>query len=310
MGVRASWLVDAARLTGYPVTVQSGCFGRGHGDFRVIEGVGCHHTAGPRNGDYPSLLVVRDGRAGLKGPLSNYGLGRSGTIQCIADGVSYHAGASNWAGFTDLNDEFIGIEAESMGTIDDWTPPQRDCYPRLVAAILFYIRRDASRAAGHKEICRPAGRKIDPAFWDMKTMRSQIAWYLEDPLNRIPRFKAVTPARPAPADLLEDDMGVQNFIIPPGAGVRGMRLNIPTGKASSIVARSWVSMSLNGPKAGSGRVFAQSDHGGIADRWYNMSFKDGLSTRDWWELPDGTTQAVVQYDMPDGGTITLEWAGK
>lgn len=203
MGVRAHWMADAAMLTGYPVNEQRGWRGRGHGDFRVIEGVVGHHTAGPKSGNYPSLLVVRDGRAGLEGPLSNYGLGRDGTIFCIADGVSWHAGASSWSGFRDLNDEFIGIEAESVGTSDDWTPEQRDAYPRLVASILFYIRRDATRFAGHKEACLPRGRKIDPAFWNLNGFRDHVSWLLRDPLRRIPRFaNPPTPPRPRPR---EDD---------------------------------------------------------------------------------------------------------
>lgn len=198
--MRATWLADAARLTGYPVNEVAGWRGRGHGDFRVIEGVVEHHTADGPTGIYPSLGVVRDGRAGLAGPLANLGLGRDGTIFVIADGVAWHAGASRWAGYTDLNDEFIGIEAESTGTRDDWSAHQRDAYPRLVAAILFYLRRGADRACGHKECATPLGRKIDPAFWDLNAMRGQVAWYLTDPVRRIPRFTAPAPP-PAPKEL-------------------------------------------------------------------------------------------------------------
>jgi hypothetical protein len=187
MGVRAVWLADAARLTGYPVLEVAGWRGRGHGDFRVLEGVVAHHTADGPTGVYPSLGVVRDGRAGLAGPLANLGLGRDGTVLVIADGVGWHAGASTWAGFRDVNDEFLGVEAESVGTRDDWTAAQRDCYPRLVAACLFYLRRDANRCAGHKEIALPLGRKVDPAFTDMNAFRQQVAWMLADPLARINR---------------------------------------------------------------------------------------------------------------------------
>lgn len=185
-GIYVPWLVDAARLTGYPVLEVAGWKTRGHGGMRVVEGVVGHHTAdGP--GEYPSLAVVRDGRADLAGPLANFGLGRSGTIYVIAAGCCWHAGASAWAGFTDLNDEFLGIEAESKGTVDDWTPAQRDAYPRLVAACLYYMSRAANRFAGHKEVALPAGRKIDPAYLDMTAMRSMIAVMLADPLARIPK---------------------------------------------------------------------------------------------------------------------------
>jgi hypothetical protein len=187
MAIYVPWLADAARLTRYPVVEVAGWRTRGHGGMRVVEGVVAHHTANGPRGDYPSLNIVRNGRAGLRGPLSAYGLGRSGTIFVIAAGQSWHAGASAWARYIDLNDEFLGIEAESVGTRDDWTPAQRDAYPRLTAAILYYMRRGADRVAGHKEVCRPRGRKIDPAYWDMNAFRSRVAWMLADPQKRIPR---------------------------------------------------------------------------------------------------------------------------
>jgi hypothetical protein len=199
-GIYIPWLGDAARLTGFPVVEVTGWRTRGHGGYRVVEGVTPHHTGGAATGEYPSLGVVRDGRADLAGPLSAYGIGRSGTIYVIAAGVSWHAGASRWAGFTDLNDEFLGIEAESTGT-GVWTAAQRDVYPRLCAAALYYMSRDASRIGAHREVCLPAGRKVDPTGIDMPTLRAQVATMLIDPLHRIPRNAATssTPTQVAPA---------------------------------------------------------------------------------------------------------------
>lgn len=194
-GIWINWLVEAGLLTGYPVVEISGWRARGHGGFRVVEGVVPHHTADGPNGNFPSQRIVTDGRADLAGPLCNYGLGRDGTIFVVAAGVAWHAGASAWAGFTDLNDEFVGIEAESVGSRDDWTPQQRDCYPRLCAAILHYIHRGPDRLAGHKECALPHGRKIDPAFWDLNDMRNKVNYMLGDPLRRINRFNS-TPPRP------------------------------------------------------------------------------------------------------------------
>lgn len=185
-GVFVPWLVDAARLTGYPVVEVKGWQTRGHGGFRVLEGVVGHHTAdGP--GEYPSLGIVTNGRADLAGPLCNFGLGRSGTIYVVAAGVAWHAGASAWAGFTDINDEFLGIEAESKGTVNDWTNAQLDAYPRLVAAILYYLRRDAARFCGHLECALPKGRKIDPAFINLGEFRAHVGKLLADPLHLIPK---------------------------------------------------------------------------------------------------------------------------
>ena len=113
-------------------------------------------------------------------------------------------GASTWAGYRDLNDEFLGIEAESRGTVDDWTPEQRDCYPRLCAAIMHFLRRGADRVAAHKEVCLPRGRKIDPAYWDMNDLRGKVGWMLADPQNRIPRGGG----GPAPAAPDDEEQGM------------------------------------------------------------------------------------------------------
>jgi peptidoglycan hydrolase-like protein with peptidoglycan-binding domain len=213
-GIYVPWLADAARLTGYPVSEVSGWRTRGHGGFRAIEGVVGHHTAdGP--GEYPSLNIVTRGRADLAGPLCNYGLARSGAVYVVAAGVAWHAGASRWAGFTDLNDEFLGIEAESAGTRDDWTPAQRDSYPRLVAAALYYMRRNAARFGGHKEVCLPPGRKIDPAFIDLPAFRSRVDWLLADPLNRIPKNGGVV----ADGWIKEEDLMVP--VMRAGDGTKG-----------------------------------------------------------------------------------------
>lgn len=187
-GIYVPWLADAARLTGYPVAEVSGWKSRGHGGMTAVEGVVLHHTAGPKTGEYPSLQVVRDGRSDLPGPLANFGIGRSGTVYVIAAGLAYHAGASSWAGFSDLNYRFLGIEAESTGLgAGDWTPAQLDCYPRLVAALLYYMRRNADRACAHRECATPKGRKIDPTGIDMNAFRGRVAELLGDPLHRIPR---------------------------------------------------------------------------------------------------------------------------
>ncbi|MGW4127941.1 peptidoglycan recognition protein family protein [Amycolatopsis japonica] len=176
------WLADAARSTGYPVVEVPGWRSRGHGGLRLVEGVVGHHTgtSDKAPGDYPSLGVVTNGRSDLPGPLCNLGLGRSGTIYVVAAGVAYHAGASRWAGFLDLNDEFLGIEAESAGT-GVWTAAQIDAYPKLVGALLRYMNRGTDRYAGHKDVCLPVGRKPDPVGIDSSWMRARAANPLPTP---------------------------------------------------------------------------------------------------------------------------------
>jgi len=307
------WLADAARMTGYPVVEVAGWRTRGHGGMRVVEGVVGHHTAdGP--GEYPSLFIVRDGRADLAGPLAHLGLGRSGTVYVIAAGQCWHAGASEWAGFLDLNDEFIGIEAESRGTTDDWTPAQHDAYPRLVAALLYFMRRDASRFGGHKEVCLPKGRKIDPAFWDLGGMRERVAWLLADPLGRIPAFAnpptavedlvayrlapTIPPAGAAPDALPTGDWpAVEETIATPGpvGGWRGRFLFHPVfGWRGGFIQEAW-----SGPSQT--HYVARYDPAKKTGGLYVPAF-----TSPPWELPAGDKCLVLRYAAPNPGSVGPE----
>lgn len=329
MAVWIPWLADAARLTGYPVSEVAGWRTLGHGGFRVVEGVTAHHTADGPSGDYPSFNVVRNGRAGLAGPLSNYGLGRTGRIQVIAAGACWHAGASRWAGFTDLNDEFIGIEAESVGSRDDWTAAQRDCYPRLVAAALYYMRRDASRLCGHKECALPLGRKVDPAFWNLNEMRNRVAWLLADPLRRIPRGGGVVappkPVPPAPvkrggivipielpATPMPKDLNLEKSADWPWVEkvfnlgfVQGWRgkcnIRVSFGHPGGRVFRAH----FDTPVDGKPRVIAWK---GLPE-WPGYSVRPPyLATSDFaCEAPAGPTSLMISYAAPGGGSLNVEW---
>jgi hypothetical protein len=157
-------------------------------------GVLCHHTAGPAAGDYPSERVVVNGRTGLPGPLCNLGLTRSGTWVVVAAGTAWHAGtgAASWVPANQGNTHLIGVEAESVGTRDDWTPQQRESYPRGVAALLRALEVGPERAIGHKEWA--PGRKIDPAFWDMNSFRADVARWMNT-------ITAVEDDLPTPADV-------------------------------------------------------------------------------------------------------------
>lgn len=182
MGIFVPWLADAARMTGYPVVELGGWRTRGHGGMRAVEGVVGHHTATSDKaaGDYPSQRIVTAGRSDLAGPLCNFGLGRSGAVYVVAAGIAWHAGASAWCGFRDLNSTFLGIEAESAG-YGAWTAGQRDAYPRLVAAALHYARRGAERYGGHKDVCLPTGRKPDPTGIDTRWMQDTVRSFGNDP---------------------------------------------------------------------------------------------------------------------------------
>lgn len=164
-------LADVVRTSGLKVVEVAGWRTRGHGPMTSVEAVICHHTAGAPTGDYPSLGVVRDGRKGLDGPLSQLGLGRSGTVYVIAAGVCWHAGATFYA--WQNNWHAIGIEAEATGTAE-WPSVQYNAYVRLCAALRRGYAVPNSRVLGHKEVAKPLGRKPDPNF-NMDVFRRKVA---------------------------------------------------------------------------------------------------------------------------------------
>ena len=108
-----TWLRDVLKAADLKVSLVPGFENRGRGDVGQISGVICHHTAGPRNGNMPSLGTLIKGRTGnkpLPGPLAQLGLGRDGTYFVIAAGRAIHAGIGEFKGVKNGNTNFIGIE--------------------------------------------------------------------------------------------------------------------------------------------------------------------------------------------------------
>jgi peptidoglycan hydrolase-like protein with peptidoglycan-binding domain len=169
-----TWLPDVLKIAGLKVSVVPGWENRGRRDVGRIFGVICHHTAGPKTGNMPSLKTLVNGRPGLPGPLAQLGLGRDGTYFVIAAGRANHAGKGKFNGVTNGNSNFIGIEAENTGEDTDPFPEvQMEAYRRGVAAILKHIGQGQDFCAGHKEYAKPDGRKIDTLF-DMVKFRSTV----------------------------------------------------------------------------------------------------------------------------------------
>lgn len=210
-------LGDVLRKAGLPVREIPGWKTAGHGAMAQVLGVLAHHTAGAAKGEgvlgglripgYPSLDIVVNGRPGLDGPLANLGLTRDGTWVTVAAGQAWHAGTGSapWCPANAGNSHLIGVEAESVGTRDDWTDAQRGSYPRGVAALLSHFNLPASRAIGHKEWTT---RKIDPAFWGMNQFRVDVA-----------RWQATAskpPAAPAPRPVEDDVIIVMCESVPKG----------------------------------------------------------------------------------------------
>lgn len=181
-------LADVVRRSGLTVHEVDGWKTRGHGPMDdKLTGVVCHHTAGPKTGDHPSLGVVTNGRPGLAGPLSHLLLSRSGEVHVVAAGLCWHAGAVRNIAWT--NRHMIGIEAEATG-VDAWPAVQLEAYARLCAELARGYSLKVDNVLGHKEVCDPPGRKIDPNF-SMPAFRRDVVALLDRPAP-------TTPGKPAP----------------------------------------------------------------------------------------------------------------
>jgi hypothetical protein len=158
------WIADALRAAQLPhgLSFEPGWETRGSVNF-APEVVLDHHTGSLRD----ITAMLRDGRPGLSGPLSQIELRRSGEVRVIAAGRANHAGAGSWRGVTG-NTRALGIEATSDGK--SWTPMQLEVYPIVNAALLRGIHRDALWLCGHKEW---TSRKWDPGAIDMGQMRNK-----------------------------------------------------------------------------------------------------------------------------------------
>jgi peptidoglycan hydrolase-like protein with peptidoglycan-binding domain len=197
MAFSLTWLPDVLTAAGLKVAPVEGWKTRGRGEMGKVQGVICHHTAGSRNGNMPSLGLLIKGRSDLPGPLSQLGLGRDGTFYVIAAGRCNHAGKGSWQGITTGNSNFIGIEAENTGSMKDfpWPSVQMDAYCRGVAAILNHVQKSAAFCCGHREYALPKGRKDDPLF-DMGAFRDSVAAILNGTGPAAPLIPTTEPAKP------------------------------------------------------------------------------------------------------------------
>src|SRR5262245_28700557 len=60
MPFKLTWLPTVLKNAGLKVAEVDGWPNRGRGDAGEIKGVICHHTAGPKGGNMPSLGIVKD----------------------------------------------------------------------------------------------------------------------------------------------------------------------------------------------------------------------------------------------------------
>jgi hypothetical protein len=178
-------LASLARGAGLTVQEAPNWVGHNHGSMTSVSCIVIHHTAGSATGDYPSYNVVRNGRTGLPGPLAQLGVGRSGKVYVFSNGLAYHAGTVKETWMNNANS--IGIEVESVGTGPEWPSVQVHATAKMVAALCKRYGVPVSRVLGHKEICYPVGRKVDPVGipGDMPAFRALVQQYIneEDVVN-------------------------------------------------------------------------------------------------------------------------------
>lgn len=179
------WLTKLEELAdpkyGLEVVFESGWKRRGASggaQMKTVAGVLWHHDVAPRSGIYPLRSMLRDGRAGLSGPLCHIGFDRNGVVHVVGAGKANHAGTGSVPGVVRNggNTRLIGIEMTSAGTKPwDWTDAQLRQMPLLGAALNDVFGLTASKHWAHYEYSN--GGKIDPAGLPgaMPGLRSRIA---------------------------------------------------------------------------------------------------------------------------------------
>ncbi len=176
--MRLLTLPALCRRAGLDVVEVSGWQQRG-AEMGNVGAVLAHHTATGRNwSDSAVDALLRDGRPGIPGPLSQVGLDRKGRVRIIAAGTANHAGRGSWHGVSG-NSRAVGVEAYNDGTGETWPAVQLDAWDALNAVLLDLLDLPVSRLCGHREWAPT--RKTDPAGIDLTAMRARAASLLTTP---------------------------------------------------------------------------------------------------------------------------------
>jgi len=173
MGWTRQEVLDVARSTGMPVV--EAWSDHDAGQMGTVVGPMLHHTGSAWSYPTytaPTLKTVREGRPDLQNALCMYYIGYDGTIYCVTEKIAWHAGAGSWAGITDGNGHYAGIEAESDGV--QWTKATVTSYKRLAAAILRKTGRTVAYAPRHADYALPKGRKTDFSGIDPATFLADV----------------------------------------------------------------------------------------------------------------------------------------
>ena len=118
-----------------------------------------HHTSIGNAADALRVMRTRNSEGQVS---AHYLVETDGRIdQLVDDGDrAWHAGASRWAGISDLNSSSIGIEIDNDGE-SPFTEPQIQALVRLLADLTSRLGIPREAVVGHGDIA--PGRKNDPS---------------------------------------------------------------------------------------------------------------------------------------------------
>ncbi len=166
--VRLSWLPGVLGSAGLDVYVLPGAATRG-GELTRVDALIGHDTVAGHDVENNRRLL-RDGRPGLAGPLSQIGGRPDGGVDVIATGRANHNGYGRYGNQT------IGWEVYCYGGLSGkeqpWNEAQREAFVKGASAIRRHLGQRLP-VLGHKE--SDPSRKIDPYGVDMEDVRRRIA---------------------------------------------------------------------------------------------------------------------------------------
>ncbi|MER5675758.1 N-acetylmuramoyl-L-alanine amidase [Streptomyces sp. NPDC002238] len=170
------------------------------GPWGSVHGVMIHHTV--TKGTSNTVRIVRDGYAGLPGPLCHGMIAKDGRVHLVGYGRANHAGlgdpdvlaaviaeralpADNSAS-TDGNRHFYGFECENLGDgKDPWPAEQLDAIERVAAALCRAHGWSSASVIRHLD-WQPG--KVDPRGIDWTAMQGRVD----------KRLGVKAPGKPAP----------------------------------------------------------------------------------------------------------------
>jgi hypothetical protein len=155
-----------------------------------VNGVMIHHTV--TSGTSSSLAIVRNGYAGLPGPLCHGMIDKDGVVHMVGWGRTNHAGLGDASVLraviaerdlprkrfqtVDGNSRFYGFECVNLGNgKDPWPEVQLDAIARTAAAICSAHGWSERSVIGHLEW---QTGKVDPRGFTMDAMRARVAKHL------------------------------------------------------------------------------------------------------------------------------------